>query len=151
MSTGTLSGRLAHREDRGHADFTAPAGGRLLGRDAMTLLGTAVARITVSTAHTSPGVIMGVADSVHYGIPDVVGGHRTRYAGRRTVVVGSGHSAFTVLLDLVALAERAPDTRILWAIRRGALGTLFGAGEADALPERGRLGQRLRALVERGR
>lgn len=91
-----------------------------------------------------------LADRVYYGIPDVLGAHRTRYAGRRTLVVGSGHSAFTVLLDLVSLAERAPETTILWAIRRRELGTLFGGGEADALPERGRLGQRLRALVDRG-
>ncbi len=91
-----------------------------------------------------------VADRVYYGIPDVLGAHRTRYAGRRTLVVGSGHSAFTVLLDLVALAEQAPGTTILWAVRRREMGTLFGGGEADALPERGRLGQRLRALVERG-
>jgi len=89
-----------------------------------------------------------LADSVHYGIPEVLGAQRARYAGRRTLVVGSGHSAFTVLLDLVALAERAPGTRILWAIRRDELGTLVGGGEADALPARGRLGQRLRALVE---
>jgi len=91
-----------------------------------------------------------LALAFYYGIPEVLGAHRARYAGRRALVVGSGHSAFTVLLDLVALAERAPDTRTLWAIRRDELGTLFGGGQADALPERGRLGQRLRALVELG-
>jgi thioredoxin reductase len=92
-----------------------------------------------------------LADRVYYGIPDVLGAQRARYAGRRTLVVGSGHSAFTVLLDLVALADQAPDTRVFWVIRRRTLGSLFGGGEADALPERGRLGQRLRALVESGR
>ena len=45
-----------------------------------------------------------LADRVYYGLPDVLGAQRARYAGRRTLVVGSGHSAFTVLLDLVALA-----------------------------------------------
>jgi hypothetical protein len=93
----------------------------------------------------------GLADRVSYGIPDVRGRQRARYAGRRTLVVGSGHSAFTVLLDLADLAEHVPGTTIVWAIRRRALGDLLGGGEADALPERGRLGQRLRALVERER
>ena len=92
-----------------------------------------------------------LADRVYYGIPDVLGAQRARYAGRRTLVVGSGHSAFTVLLDLVALADQAPGTRVFWVIRRHGLGSLFGGGEADALPERGRLGRRLRALVESGR
>ena len=89
-----------------------------------------------------------VADRVSYGMPDALGAQRARYAGRRTLVVGSGHSAFTVLLDLAVLAEQVPGTTIFWGIRRQSLGSLFGGGEADALPERGRLGQRLRALVE---
>lgn len=88
------------------------------------------------------------ADRVFYGIPDVLGAHHARYAGRRTLVVGSGHSAFTVLLDLIKLAEQVPGTAVLWAVRRAALGMLFGGEEADALPERGRLGQRLSALME---
>src|SRR5918994_2468611 len=92
-----------------------------------------------------------VAGRIFYGIPDVLGRHRSRYAGKRTLVVGSGHSAFNVLLDLAALANDAPDTRIVWAIRRAEIGNLFGGGSADQLPERGRLGMTLRALVESGR
>jgi hypothetical protein len=84
-------------------------------------------------------------------MPDVRGAQRPRYAGRRTLVVGSGHSAFTVLLDLVALADEVPSTTVLWAIRRNGFGSLFGGGVDDALPERGRLGLRLRALLESGR
>src|SRR5688572_14749292 len=56
---------------------------------------------------------------VFYGIPDVLGLQRERYAGRRTLVVGSGHSAFNVLLDLAALAAGAPGTTLTWAVRRG--------------------------------
>src|SRR4051812_20205302 len=41
-----------------------------------------------------------VADHVVYGNPDVLGKERHRYAGRRVLVVGSGHSAFNTLLDL---------------------------------------------------
>lgn len=44
-----------------------------------------------------------------YGIPDVLGARRSRYAGRRVLVVGSGHSALNALLDLAHLAESEPN------------------------------------------
>ena len=87
---------------------------------------------------------------IAYGIPDVLGTDRHRYAGRRVLVVGSGHSAFNALMDLVALAAEAPGTEITWAVRRPTLGAVFGGGERDALAERGRLGDRVRTLVESG-
>ncbi len=85
---------------------------------------------------------------VFYGIPDVLGLQRHRYAGRRTLVVGSGHSAFNVLLDLATLAAGAPGTTVTWAVRRAEVGAMYGGGAADALPARGSLGARLRTLVE---
>jgi len=88
-----------------------------------------------------------LADRIFYGIPDVLGVHRGRYAAKRTLVIGSGHSAFNVLLDLAKLARSAPRTTVSWAIRRASLDNLFGGGGADQLPERGRLGERLRQLV----
>jgi len=86
-----------------------------------------------------------------YGIPAPLGGDRQRYAGRRVLVVGGGHSAFNVLLDLVALADVSPATRIAWAIRRADVEQIYGGGSADALPARGRLGARLREAVASGR
>ncbi len=47
---------------------------------------------------------------------------RDRYAGKRVLVVGSGHSAFNAILDLVALRDSEPATEIVWAIRGGAPG-----------------------------
>jgi hypothetical protein len=87
---------------------------------------------------------------IFYGIPDILGGLRERYAGRRVLVVGSGHSAFNALLELAKLAREHPATRPLWAIRRTDLGRLFGGGEKDALPARGALGQRIHERVEGG-
>jgi thioredoxin reductase len=87
---------------------------------------------------------------IRYGIPDVRGSERARYAGRRTLVVGSGHSAFNALLELAALSGEAPGTEVVWAVRRSDPGLLFGGGERDALPARGRLGARLREEVETG-
>ncbi len=91
------------------------------------------------------------ADRIFYGIPDVLGGMRARYAGRRVLVVGSGHSALNALLDLAQLADADPRTRIIWAIRRPAVGRLLGGGPRDQLAERGRLGTRVRRLLDDGR
>jgi thioredoxin reductase len=91
------------------------------------------------------------AKRIVYGIPAPLGTDRERYAGRRVLVVGSGHSAFNVLLDLVVLADVAPATRITWAIRRADIGQLYGGGAADSLPARGQLGARLQSAVAKGR
>src|SRR5690348_14526829 len=85
---------------------------------------------------------------IFYGIPDILGVQRERYADRRVLVVGSGHSAFNALLELAELARAHPATRPLWAIRRSDLGQVFGGGEQDALPARGALGLRMQELVE---
>ena len=91
------------------------------------------------------------ADRISYGIPDVTGRDRSRYAGKRVLVVGSGHSAFNVILDLLRLTEQVPATRILWAMRRDNLDTVWGGGASDALEARGELGQRAKRAVESGR
>lgn len=91
------------------------------------------------------------ADRIFYGIPDVAGRLRQRYAGRTILVVGAGHSAFNAVLDLAKLMAEEPETRVLWAIRRATVGQLFGGGEKDGLVARGLLGQQVRGLVEEGR
>ncbi|MDQ6834083.1 MAG: NAD(P)-binding domain-containing protein [Chloroflexota bacterium] len=91
-----------------------------------------------------------LADRISYGIPNVLTTDRQRYAGRRVLVVGSGHSAFNALLDLATLKAEEPNTAILWAIRSTDLGRLYGGQADDALPARGLLGTRLHALVESG-
>lgn len=92
------------------------------------------------------------ASRIFYGIPAVLGADRERYAGKRVLVAGSGHSAFNALLDLAALAEAVPGTQITWVVRRDVAGMAraYGGGANDALPARGELGRRISALVERG-
>ncbi|MFF1603477.1 NAD(P)-binding domain-containing protein [Streptomyces mirabilis] len=91
------------------------------------------------------------ADRVTYRVPDlkdpVV---RTRYAGRRTAVIGSGASAFTALATLADVAEDEPGTHAVWVLRRGISGSTFGGGEADQLPARGALGLAAKAAVDHG-
>ncbi|MFI6513256.1 FAD-dependent oxidoreductase [Streptosporangium sp. NPDC050855] len=84
---------------------------------------------------------------VDHALPDVLGADRATYEGRHTLVIGAGHSAATTLLALA----RLEDTPVTWAIRAGGAERTYGGGAADALPERGALGTRLRALVEEGR
>ena len=89
-------------------------------------------------------------DRISYGIPDVLGKQRDRYVGRRVLVVGSGHSAFNAILDLVALRDSEPATEIVWAIRGAAPGRKYGGGGADQLPARGALGEAVRGMVDDG-
>lgn len=91
------------------------------------------------------------AAAIFYGIPDVLGELRGRYAGKRTLVVGAGHSAANTLLALAELARSEPATRLVWAVRSPALARVFGGGEADALPARGQLGAALKALRDSNR
>ncbi len=83
-------------------------------------------------------------------IPDVLGADRAHYAGKRALVVGSGHSAFNTVLELAELAHQSPGTQVTWAIRRTEPGQMFGGGGADQLPERGALGLRAQKLVADG-
>ena len=91
------------------------------------------------------------ADRIAYGIPDILGRDRHIYVGRKTLVVGSGHSAANALLELAALAEIDPRTSFLWATRSTDLARIFSGGDADQLPARGELGADVRALVDSGR
>ena len=88
------------------------------------------------------------AQRIHYGIADPLGRDRARYAGKRVAVVGSGHSAFDVLIDLAELGREG--TAITWIVRRPFADAKYGGAENDALPARGALGGRMRSLVERG-
>jgi len=90
-------------------------------------------------------------ESIHYGIPDILGAQRERYAGRRTLVVGAGHSAANALLALAELASHASGTQISWTVRSLSLARVFGGGAADALPARGQLGASLKALRDEGK
>jgi hypothetical protein len=90
-------------------------------------------------------------DRIAYGIPDILGRDRHLYAGRTTLVAGSGHSAANALLELARLSESVPGTSAIWTTRGTDLVRIFGGGDADALPARGELGSEVRDLAESGR
>ena len=91
------------------------------------------------------------AARIQYGMPDILGKWRARYARKRVLVAGAGHSAAGNLLALAKLAEEEPGTRIVWTIRGHNFARIFGGGENDGLAARGALGRRLQALAESGR
>jgi Pyridine nucleotide-disulphide oxidoreductase len=92
-----------------------------------------------------------VGDRITGGLPDILGADRDRFAGRRVLVVGAGHSAATSLLALAELQHQVPATEVVWAVRAATPRPLVGKGEADELPARGQLGLDLRRLVDADR
>ena len=67
-----------------------------------------------------------VRAGIVYGVPDVLGAARVRYAERRVLVVGSGLSAAASIIALVKLAHRAPETRVTWIVSETLEGTTDG-------------------------
>jgi hypothetical protein len=83
-----------------------------------------------------------------YQIPDPEGAERAVYAGRHTLLVGSGASAATTALALVRLAAQAPGTRVTWALREA--GNPYQPIENDPLVGRHALYSAAARLIDRG-
>lgn len=90
------------------------------------------------------------AAKIRHGMPDILGKERSRYAGKRVLIVGSGHSSVGNVLNAAALAAEAPGTQIAWAIRRQNPQKLWGGGDADQLAHRGALGTKVHNAVSSG-
>jgi thioredoxin reductase len=88
---------------------------------------------------------------IAYGMPDVLGKDRARYAGKTVAVLGAGHSAIGTLTDLAKLATEVPETRPIWLLRGTDPAKAFGGGANDKLVARGELGTAFAALVAAGR
>ena len=88
---------------------------------------------------------------IAYAMPDVLGVDRSRYAGKRVAVLGSGHSAIGTLIDLVRLKEETPGTQAAWLLRGDKPEKAFGGGVNDKLAARGQLGAVFARLVKEGR
>jgi hypothetical protein len=87
---------------------------------------------------------------IAYGMPDVLGCERARYAGKAVAVLGAGHSAIGTLTDLTTLARQAPGTTVLWLLRGNDPAKSFGGGANDKLVARGELGAHFASLVASG-
>ena len=118
-----------------------------------------IARAVIDTSgtYTSPNPLTAaglvpaadLGDRVVHALPDVLGADRDRFAGKRVLVVGAGHSAANTIIKLAALAKDVPGTEVLWAVRNAGTARL-GADAADGLAARGQLGSTVHGLVESG-
>lgn len=90
-----------------------------------------------------------IADRVMPALPDVLGRDREVFAGRRTLVVGAGHSAANTLLGLVELARQEPSTSVAWAIRNPQAVRVSSSPD-DELADRARLGSRVDRAIAGG-
>ena len=91
------------------------------------------------------------ANRIAYGMPDVRGTERARYAGKTVAVLGAGHSALGTLIDLAQLADEVPGTQAIWLLRGTDPTKAFGGGRNDKLAARGQLGSTFAALVAAGK
>ncbi|TAI65806.1 NAD(P)-binding domain-containing protein [Bradyrhizobium sp. Leo170] len=87
---------------------------------------------------------------IAYGMPDVLGKDRDRYAGKAVAVLGAGHSAIGTLTDLATLARQVPGTRPILLLRGNDPAKTFGGGANDKLAARGELGTHFASLVASG-
>ncbi len=87
---------------------------------------------------------------IAYGMPDVLGRDRERYAGKIVAVLGAGHSAIGTLTELATLARQVPGTRPIWLLRGNDPAKAFGGGANDKLAARGELGTHFASLVASG-
>ncbi|KJC48267.1 FAD-dependent oxidoreductase [Bradyrhizobium sp. LTSP849] len=90
-------------------------------------------------------------ERVAYGMPDVRGARRARYAGKTVAVLGAGHSAVGTLIELVRLADEVPGTQPVWLLRGADPAKAFGGGRNDKLAARGELGAVFATLVTSGK
>lgn len=89
------------------------------------------------------------SSQIFYGIPDVLKKDKERYLGKRTVVVGSGHSAINVLINLGKLKQEDPSTSIVWILRKQHVAEAFGTPK-DKILGRFQLGESIQRLVNDG-
>jgi thioredoxin reductase len=112
-----------NEEDREESPF------RILCRDAGGDERDATADIVIDTTGTysnhnwlGPGGAPAVGerslgDRIRYDIPDIAGAERTRYAHKRVLVIGHGHSAATTIVNLASLADQGTPPRVTWVTR----------------------------------
>lgn len=89
----------------------------------------------------------GLAERIVRSIPDLPS-DAGRYAGKTTLLAGSGHSAQTAAVALAALARDHPGTSVLWVARSAE--PAWGSPSDDPLIARAALAESAQWLVDGG-
>lgn len=92
-----------------------------------------------------PGELENKAN-ISYGLPDV--NQSQQWWGKRNLVIGAGHSAMNIVLDLLNL--NGDEGRVFWGLRGNNIDKLLGGGINDELPARGALGARALQAINDG-
>lgn len=121
----------------------------LTGRAVIDASGTYTTPNPLASSGLDPIGAADVEGLVLHALPDVLGADRASVAGRRTVVVGAGHSAANTLIALTQLAKDEPGTRVTWLIRNPSA-TRVSSSPDDELADRAKLGSRVDQLVRTG-
>lgn len=152
---GKLKGDHVGEPAREDGDF------RLLLRDGAGNESTAAADVVIDATGTysqhnwagASGIPaaseLAAGGEIEYGLPDVLGRDRERYAGKKVLVVGAGYSAATTVVALAQLAREAAGTEAVWITRRASesSGGPIVVIEHDRLAERDRLARAANALA----
>lgn len=88
--------------------------------------------------------------AITYGIPNVNGDEKETFSNQRVLVLGGGHSAINIALELLKLQQSFPATKVIWGLRSNKLDKLLGGGINDELPARGKLGIAAKKAVDNG-
>jgi thioredoxin reductase len=95
----------------------------------------------------APGELTAVPH-IGYHLDDILGGRSAHYAGKTVVVIGAGYSAATTVCLLATLAEKHPETWVIW-LARGSNSQPIKRYPGDTLKERDRLAVRANTLATR--
>ena len=149
---GPLKGDLLGDEERGDWLFRL----LLADREGRERIATADVVLDTTGTYSQPAALgsgglpapgeRAARECIAYGLPDVLGATRSRYAGRRTAVIGSGYSAATTIVALSQLAAQAPGTEVVWIYRHQREAPLARI-ENDRLPLRDQLAQSANELA----
>lgn len=90
------------------------------------------------------------SEYISYGIPETLGKDKELHKGKRTLVLGGGHSAINVILDILKLKDEDANTKLVWGLRRNKIEKLLGGGINDKLPARGALGVAAKKAIDDG-
>ncbi len=84
---------------------------------------------------------------INYQMPDVYGKDRSKFAGKKSLVMGAGYSAATVVCDFQNLIREEPATSLIWAIR-GSRSQPIPLIQDDPLPSRAALTKQANSILQ---
>ncbi|QDU25253.1 Ferredoxin--NADP reductase [Anatilimnocola aggregata] len=87
---------------------------------------------------------------IDYRLPDLLGDERDRFSGKRTLLIGHGHSAATAAVQLAEIQQQDPATSFTWITRhehQPATGPVRRVSN-DPFPSRAELAAQANAIAQ---